>query len=198
MLKVLDAGVLRSAILSGDPYDHLLVENAIQVHTRSGLARDLPDITRTGSFPVKGLACGAEFQRLIVDLRGTEFRKIVESKFGLDLASCESVTTVRGWCGAGDGRIHTDVARKVVTVLIYLNPEWSHVTGRLRLLRSPDLNDYAVEIEPSMGSLVIFRRSEHSWHGHTRHDGRRVSVQHNFLAPRAHRLRSRLAALIRA
>ena len=55
--------------------------------------------------------------------------------------------TVRGQSDGKDGRIHTDSATKLITVLLYLNPGWEAAAGRLRLLRgADDLDDYAAEV----------------------------------------------------
>ena len=48
-----------------------------------------------------------------------------------------------------DGRIHTDSATKIITLLLYMNPGWEMAEGRLRLLRGPaDLDDYVREVTP--------------------------------------------------
>ena len=66
-----------------------------------------------------------------------------------------------------DGSIHTDSKTKIITVLLYLNEAWDAAGGRLRLLRSgTDLENYVAELPPSNGTLLIFRRSDNSWHGH--------------------------------
>ena len=58
------------------------------------------------------------------------------------------------------GVIHTDSKDKIITVLLYLNRDWPHTTGRLRLLRNgQSLDDYAVEIPPDNGTLLVFKRS---------------------------------------
>ena len=56
------------------------------------------------------------------------FRETFEEKFELDLTGRPTITTVRGRCDPGDGKIHTDSKTKIITVLIYMNPELG--TGR--------------------------------------------------------------------
>jgi hypothetical protein len=70
-------------------------------------------------------------------------------------------------------------------VLLYLNRDWNAPGGRLRLLRSPDLDDFAVEIAPEAGTLLVFRRSETSWHGHAPFIGPRRAVQMSYVSDRA-------------
>ena len=52
----------------------------------------------------------------------------------------------------------------------------------MRLLRNgSDLENYAVEVEPSGGTLLIFKRSDHSWHGHHPFKGERRAIQLNWV-----------------
>jgi len=90
--------------------------------------------------------------------------------------------TLRGYSDGKDGGIHTDSASKLITVLIYMNPDWDEAAGRLRLLRGPDdLSDYVAEVPPLAGTMVAFRRSAASYHGHCAHIGRRRSIQLNWV-----------------
>jgi SM-20-related protein len=85
------------------------------------------------------------------------------SLFRSHAAGRPTVTTVRGRCDPQDGKIHTDSTSKIITALIYIDESWEHQGGRLRLLRSAtDLS------EPTAGTLVAFKRSNNSWHGHER------------------------------
>ena len=49
--------------------------------------------------------------------------------------------------------------------------------GRLRFLRSTDLEDYAAEVAPLGGTMLAFLRSERSYHGHERYVGERRMIQ---------------------
>ena len=91
--------------------------------------------------------------------------------------------TVRGFCRARDGKIHTDSKTKIITVLLYMNDDsWESSTGRLRLLRNgTDLEDYVTEVEPSGGTLLVFKRAENSWHGHKPISGQRRAIQLNWV-----------------
>ena len=72
--------------------------------------------------------------------------------------------------------------QKLITVLIYLNREWTQPGGRLRLLRSKDsVEDYVAEIPPVDGTLLAFERSSKSFHGHLPCEGIRRSVQLNWV-----------------
>lgn len=90
---------------------------------------------------------------------------------------------VRRLSKAGDGRIHSDSASKISTMLIYLNDVWSAAArGALRALNGPgDMNDDALEFPPLAGNVFAFARSEASWHGHPPFVGERYVVQATFL-----------------
>ena len=100
----------------------------------------------------------------------------------MELASLPTTVTVRKFCERTDGNIHTDHKSKVITVLVYFNESWEHEEGQLRMLRSQgDIEDYVAQVKPLGGTLLAFRRTGHSWHGHTRFVGERRMVQLNYL-----------------
>ena len=93
--------------------------------------------------------------------------------------------TARGRCGTRDGNIHTDAVTKIITVLIYMNPHWEEAGGCLRLLRSPtDIEDVLAEVPPVEGTLIAFRRSDNSYHGHKPFIGPRRVIQFNWVTDR--------------
>jgi len=137
---------------------------------------------QSGSFPLDSVKFGPGFQAMVNALESEEFRKAFEEKFGVDLTGRPSTITVRGRCGAHDGKIHNDSTSKIITVLLYVNPDWDDASGRLRLLRSrDDIDDVAVEVPPSDGTLVAFLRSDRSWHGHLPFEGERRVIQFNWV-----------------
>jgi hypothetical protein len=107
----------------------------------------------------------------------------IEKKFDTSLQGTQPRVTIRGYAAKSDGNIHTDAPAKIVTALIYLNETWDADGGRLRLLRnSHDINDYIAEVPPVSGTLLVFKRSENSWHGHKRFAGPRRTVQVNWVS----------------
>jgi hypothetical protein len=115
-------------------------------------------------------------------MNGPEFRRAVEEKFSLSLDGRPTMFTVRGRCRHADGKIHTDTESKIITVLLYMNPRWINQGGRLRLLNSAtNVDDVAAEIPPAVGTMLIFRRSAHSFHGHLPFEGERKVIQMNWV-----------------
>ncbi len=118
-------------------------------------------------------------------MEGPELRDAIAAKFGLDLARSPTMLTVRGWTTQRDGRIHTDSKAKRVTVLLYLNQDtgaFGAHEGCLRLLRGPhDLEDYAAEVPPVNGTLLVFPNGPAVWHGHKTFEGQRFSLQLNYM-----------------
>jgi Rps23 Pro-64 3,4-dihydroxylase Tpa1-like proline 4-hydroxylase len=100
----------------------------------------------------------------------------------VDLSDTEKTITVRRYSEMSDGNIHTDHWSKVITVLLYFNPEWHQEGGKLRLLRSKtDIDDFVAEVTPAGGTLLGFKRSDKSFHGYKRFEGERRMVQVNWV-----------------
>jgi hypothetical protein len=177
-----DLGRLAATPLARDPYDHVIVPGFVRPEALEAIHRDFPALDKPGSFPLSEVAYGPGFERLVAALDGPAFERAIEEKFGLALAHLPTITTVRARCRASDGKIHTDTPSKVITVLLYLNPDWEAPGGRLRLLRSAtDLAAIAAEVPPVAGTLLAFRRSDHSWHGHEPFEGPRRAIQFNWV-----------------
>lgn len=182
----LDWEKLKSSAVAGDPFPHVLVAGFVAPPVMAEIVADLPRIDSGGSFPVGSLhlhGCAAE---LVEALEGPELRESVAELFRLDIAEAPVMTTLRCASRPKDGRIHRDSADKLVTVLLYLNAPgetWRRHEGCLRLLRGPDdLDDYAVEVPPDEGSLLIFPNGPATWHGHRPYVGPRFVLQLNYMA----------------
>lgn len=186
-MSAIDLENFRATALERDPYDYLIVPGFLKSEAIEAIDKDYPDIPGPGSFPLDGLKPGPSFMALIEDLQGPAMRAAFAEKFLVDLEGRPTTITVRGRCQAKDGRIHTDTESKILTVLIYMNTEtWRESGGRLRVLRSDnDLEDYAAEVPPEAGTLLAFRRSERSWHGHETYVGERRAIQLNWVTDEA-------------
>jgi hypothetical protein len=182
VLTLLDLERLRASPLQRDPFDYVIVEKFVPTEHTPDLIADFPPLGGHGSFPLAKETCGAAFARLAAELEGDDLRQAIEDKFAIDLDGRPTMLTLRGFSDGKDGRIHTDSATKLITLLLYLNPVWGDAAGRLRLLRAADdLDDCVAEIAPLAGTMVAFRRSEHSFHGHHPHVGLRRVIQLNWV-----------------
>jgi SM-20-related protein len=178
----LDLDRLRKAPLHREPFEFVIVEDFFAGETLPALVEAFPPITGHGSYPLPALSCAPLFARLAGELESEPMRRAIEDKFALDLDGRPTMITLRGYSDGKDGAIHTDSATKIITVLIYMNPQWQEPAGKLRLLRGPDdLSDYVAEIPPLAGTMVAFRRSANSYHGHHAHVGPRRSIQLNWV-----------------
>jgi hypothetical protein len=172
------------------PFPYLIVPGFIKPEVREAINADYPHIDHSGSFPVEVLKFGSAFRSLLKELEGDEMRQAFASKFDVDLANRPTMVTVRGRCDAKDGRIHTDSLTKIITVLIYMNPNWEQPGGCLRLLHSANnLDDTIIEVPPLEGTLLAFKRSDNSWHGHKPFEGPRRVIQLNWVTSQTVRRR---------
>jgi hypothetical protein len=180
-MSLLDLDALRATPRKNEPYDYLVVPNFVPSAAMTKVVGDFPKIDSTGSLPLTELDIRGDFKALIDEMDGPAFRALIEEKFGVSLGGRPTMFTVRGRCHRGDGQIHTDSGTKIITVLVYLNQAWEADGGRLRILRSAALDDVADEVPPTGGALLVFRRSDKSWHGHQPFEGPRRVIQMNWV-----------------
>ena len=182
---LLDLDALARATLEHEPFDFTVVPGFLRPEAAASVERDFPRIDTPGSYPPSTLRSGPAFRALIDELRGPDLAQALGRKLGLDLGGLPTMLTVRGHTGPHDGRIHFDRRGKVVTALLYFNRDWQEKTGWLRMLRSPDnLEDYAAEVPPEMGTLLVFRCTDNAWHGHKKFVGQRRAIQLNWVNSR--------------
>jgi len=188
MADYLRLEALRATPLVSEPFPHLVVPGFVSEAGLAEINADYPQIASPGSFPTDQLVFGKAFQALLDELESDRFREAFARKFAIDLSGRPTITTVRGRCDPSDGKIHTDSKTKIITVLIYMNPSWEQPGGRLRLLRSAhNLGDMIVEVPPVAGTLLAFKRSNNSWHGHEPFSGERRVIQFNWLTSQGNR-----------
>ena len=203
--QILDFAALAAAPVSGEPFRHIVVPNFVPADMLTRIHAGLPRMERGGSFPHEALRMGPEARAMMTEMEGPVLRDAIARKLGLELDDAPTMLTVRLYCREKDGQIHTDSDAKRVTVLLYLNPEreaFSKQDGCLRLLRGPDdLEDYAAEIPPTNGTLLIFPNGPTTWHGHRTYVGPRHSVQLNYMTndgkARSELRRHKLSALVK-
>ena len=177
-----DFEALERTPLEKDPFEYVVVPDFLRSDRFGSVLADYPRVPGPGSHPPAELKIQGHFQALIEELRGPVFQAAIERKFGIDLGGRPTMYTVRGFVREKDGSIHTDSETKIITVLLYMNERWQDDAGRLRLLRSADdLEDYVAEVPPYGGTLLVFKRSEKSWHGHKPISGPRRAIQLNWV-----------------
>lgn len=197
---MLNFSAIEKAAIKNKPYPFAYVPNALDEQYDAGvLEKEFPAISQGGSFPRTQLTLGASLEALIAQLEGERFKRFLERAFSLKLDNKPIVTTFRGYSRLQDGKIHTDSASKIVTVLFYLNSVWDQEAGRLRILNgADDLEDYVQEISPVMGSMLAFKVTGNDWHGYVPMQGIRRSIQLNYIhsgSAWTHQLRHNWSAL---
>jgi len=183
-MSLFDFDTLAATPLVKDPFDYIVVPDFIRPEAVEAINRDYPEIDSPRNMDPADLRYGPAFGELLSELNRPDFSAAIGDKFGVDLTAAPSTVTVRKFCEESDGHIHTDHWSKIITVLIYFNEDWPHEGGQLRMLRSDqDMEDYADQVEPLAGTLLAFRRSDRSYHGHKRFVGERRMLQMNWIRP---------------
>jgi len=181
-MSMINLESVRRAPMQRDPFDFMVVEDFIAPEVLARVNADYPAIDTAANHALESLSYGPAFESLMAELRGSDLAEVIGNRFDMDLVALPTTVTVRKFCERTDGNIHTDHKSKVITVLVYFNERWEHEEGQLRMLRSKDdIENYAAQVPPLGGTLLAFRRTDHSWHGHTRFVGERRMVQLNYL-----------------
>lgn len=185
-MAVIEFERIAGAEVQHQPFSFFMARDVLPSAALGEVRRDFPAITGSGVYPLKELAYGDAFARLVDDIKSRRLEEILEEKFDVELADKPLMITVRGHCARRDGRIHTDSTDKIVTCLLYLNDSWGEDGGRLRLLRNGhDIDAVIAEVPPDGGTFVAFKRSDNSWHGHLPFEGPRRYVMFNWVRSEA-------------
>ena len=201
-MGILNFDKLATAALQKEPFEYAIVPGFLSADNLRRVVSDYPDL-KGGSYPLEEVAMTPALEALIAELDGPEFERIIADKFRVALAGKPKMYSLRGYCRSSDGKIHTDSKDKIITVLLYLNDNWKgREGGKLRLLKNgTDLNAYVAEVPPDNGTLLVFKRSENSWHGHESFEGVRRSIQMNWMVSEGkrgfHKIRHQISARIK-
>ena len=198
----LNLAKLLEAKVETSPYQYTIVPGFLPAQSISKVNATYPDIKAGGSFPIESLDAGMTIKEVIDELDSPEFQKAIEQKFGVDLTDKPKMYSLRAYTRAKDGQIHTDSKDKIITVLLYLNENWTQPGGRLRILKNVhNVDDFAAEVAPDDGTLLVFKRSDTSWHGHHPFDGPRRSLQMNWMTSEGsrgwHKIRHKISAAVK-
>tara|TARA_Y100000816_G_C26022918_1_gene535203 strand:- start:230 stop:856 length:627 start_codon:yes stop_codon:yes gene_type:complete len=197
-MKLLDKSQLNLAKVDKKFFPFFHVKNVLSIDFDPlDLVNDFPNIESGGSFPSDNLEEG-NIKKLVQELESDKFKAILEDKLEINLKDAEVVTTLRGFSRIKDGKVHTDSRSKIVTVLLYLNINWDNTIGNLRLLKeNNNLDNYIQEISSEYGNLVAFKVTDNCWHGFKPFEGKRLSIQLNYIYPKslnAHKIRHKLSS----
>ena len=180
---MLDLERIAAVTPATEPFPYFVATDVLDPQSLRAIQADFPAISKPGLFTLDDVTRSGAFSDLVDEIQSQRVAMVIGKQFGLDLTELPQMVTVRGFCSGRDGRIHTDSRDKLVTCLLYLHdPDWDAQGGRLRLLRSgSDLNDVIAEVPPTGGTLIAFRRSNNSWHGHAPFEGLRRSIMFNWM-----------------
>ena len=199
---MLNFELIKKAEINSEFYPFFTIQDVfLNKEDDKKIATDFPNINKGGSFPSETVSYGECIQALINCLEGDRMRTILENKFQVDLKDKPAVSTFRGYSRIKDGKIHSDSKTKIITVLLYLNEKWDESSGLLRMLKEKDnIDNYITEIPASMGSMVAFKVTNNCWHGFIPFEGKRCSIQLNYLyrdALSQHKIRHKLSSFFK-
>ncbi|WP_052442484.1 2OG-Fe(II) oxygenase [Streptacidiphilus neutrinimicus] len=186
---VVDLRALERCDVRRDPFDWALLRDCFgDPRTAAELAADFPATGYTlrtadagtggkgysthnltlADRGVPGAAVGRlapRWRDLVDTLLGDDYRARLGDVMDVDLDGCTAHLRAVRYAQQGWIDPHTDRADKAVTQIWYFNPHWRpEWAGALRVLRSPDPQDVAAEVGPTLGTSVLMRPSARSWH----------------------------------
>lgn len=184
-MSMLDLDKIKAARTHKKPFAYFVCEGAVKNDYFDRFNKDWPASKIPGSVPLRNLDYGPMMRRLIADLEGSDLAELLEKKLKVNLAPYPTMVTVRNRCRLKDGKAHTDSHSKLITVLLYMPEQktWRDEDqgGRLRVLRSNDIDDYVTEAPPTWGTMLTFVNGQHAWHGHLPFQGSRRVLQLNWV-----------------
>ena len=167
--------------LRHEPFDFIVVPDLLPAGAAGEVLADYPAFAEAGFFPYAPGQCGTHVHALVDALVAPAFADALGAKVGIErLSQYPTLVTLCGRMNMRHGTIHTDSRSKVATALLYLNSSWPDTSGGcLRFLADAHDIDAVVvpEIRPLFGTLALFRRSDHSYHGHLPYEGERKVLQ---------------------
>lgn len=179
--EIINYTVIDNADVNSSPYPYFAIDNIFNEDRHSSLLEDFPKINSGGSFPLSSLEIKGSIKELVKEIESDKFRNVFAKKFNVDLSNKPLIITTRGFSRSKDGKVHTDSKTKLITILIYFNDGWEFNTGKLRILNSDHLDNYASEFSSSIGQLIAFKVTDNCWHGYESFEGQRQSLQINYL-----------------
>ncbi len=170
------------------PFAYLIATGTVDEDARIALRDGFPASKQAGFIPHEPAHCGDELNRLIAEITAPAFAETLGDRLGVaGMSRFPVLVTICTRLNKRHGTIHTDSRSKIASALLYLNDAWvPGSAGSLRLLANDsDIESLLTpEIPPLYGTLVAFRRSDTSFHGHLPFEGERRVIQFAWLADR--------------
>lgn len=164
-----------------EPFPILVAYNQLPTEIADDIDRDFPNYRGAGYLPYEEVDCGPSVKSLIEEMTSPEFADSIGERLGVpNLKQYPTIVSICRSLKKHHGNIHTDSNSKIVTALLYLNPDWMQSSdGCLRFLKSIDDIESTVvpEVRPVYGTLAAFRRADNSFHGHLPYQGERRVIQ---------------------
>jgi hypothetical protein len=185
---LIDAARLDGAgsTVAAQPFPFLVAPAQLPAAAAEALERDFPRYEGAGFFPYQAEECGPSLVAVVEALTAPGYARALGERLGVPgPESYPPLVTICRHLNLRHGTIHTDSRSKIASALLYLTPEWPHGSaGALRFLRRIDsIDDLAApEVPPVYGTLVAFRRTDNSFHGHLPFEGERRVIQVAWLA----------------
>jgi SM-20-related protein len=182
-MSLLDLNAIAGGEVRTEPYRYFYGAGFLRPEAITPISSDFPKLDNAGFLTLDRVPAAGSFSQFLEELQSQPLSAAVSEALAFNLVGLPQLVTVMRWCPRRAGRIHTDGASKLATMLVYLNPTWTGGSnGAIRALRSAsDVNAYAEEVLPHMGNIFGFLRSECSWHGHLPFEGERRVVQITWL-----------------
>ncbi|MET0331661.1 MAG: 2OG-Fe(II) oxygenase [Dyella sp.] len=176
-----------------EPFAFVIAHDQLPTSAKADLAADFPRYASAGFFPYDAADCGPSINRLVAEITARDFADALGQRLGIaDLGAYPTLVTICRALNKRHGTIHTDSKSKVATGLLYLNNQWPDSSeGCLRFLGSIDNIDdmLTAELTPLYGEFAVFKRTEHSFHGHLPYEGERRVIQVAWLTSEDEKLR---------
>ena len=175
------------------PFPFMIAHGQLPDEARGELEQDFPRYAGAGFFPYEPKDCGPSIRELVERLQQPAFADAVGHRLGVErLSQYPTLVTLCRTMNRRHGTIHTDSRSKIVTALLYLNPQWPDTSdGCLRFLERIDDIDAVIapELKPLYGEFAAFMRRDNSFHGHLPHAGERRVIQIAWLTSEEEKLR---------
>jgi len=171
-----------------EPFAYLIATDTVDEGARAVLRQGFPAANQAGFIPHAPADCGAELNQLIAEITAPAFADTIGDRLGVPhMSKFPVLVTICSRLNKRHGTIHTDSRSKIASALLYLNDDWvPGSAGSLRLLANDkDIEALLTpEIPPVYGTIVAFRRTDRSFHGHLPFEGERRVIQFAWLTGR--------------